>query len=58
MTNNRLECIFEIVIQLFKYFMQHPDIRFHQALVDLNLIIPGSDLYYEESSVTLERIKQ
>lgn len=38
--------------------MQHPDIRFHQALVDLNLIIPNSDLYYEESSVTLERIKQ
>lgn len=58
MTNNRLECNLEIVTQLFKYFMQHPDIRFQQALIDLNLIIPDSDLYYEESSVTLKRIKQ
>lgn len=56
-TNTRLKYNLDILSKLSDYCIKHPEVRFQQALVNTNIIIHDSDLFYEESSVTLKRIK-
>lgn len=70
---NRQQSNLEILAILENYFVRYPDIRFGQALHNLNLAthrqylnIDGqgekdylyTDLFYEESDQTLLKIKQ
>lgn len=56
MAISRQECNQQIAFEITKYVMKHSDIRFHQALQNLNIEIPNTDQFYEESLETLKRI--
>lgn len=74
MKNPRQVANLEILRQLTHYVKMNPDIRFNQMLVNMNITVdtaprfynPAEDFhpprnevfYHEESTVTLERIKQ
>jgi hypothetical protein len=68
MSKTRQECNIEILNRLGDYILSHPDIRFGQALVNLNILNIVydslgenpivSDPYYEESVQTLRRMDQ
>ena len=68
MSKTRQECNLEIINRLRDYILSHPDIRFGQALVNLNILNIVydslgenpivSDPYYEESVQTLKRMTQ
>ena len=68
MSKTRQECNLEIINRLGDYILSHPDIRFGQALVNLNILNIVydslgenpivSDPYYEESVQTLRRMAQ
>ena len=61
---NRQEANLKIVADILATIQKYPDWRFHQILQNLNInVMSGSsrgnliDLWYEESSKTLERMK-
>lgn len=66
MSKTRQECNLEIINRLGDYILSHSDIRFGQALVNLdilNIVYDSlgenpivSDPYYEESIQTLKRM--
>ena len=66
MSKTRQECNLEIINRLKDYILSHSDIRFGQALVNLNILNIVydslgenpivSDPYYEESIQTLKRM--
>lgn len=68
MSKTRQECNLEIINRLGDYILSHPDIRFGQALVNLNILNIVydslgenpivSDPYYEESVQTLKRMTE
>lgn len=47
---------FEIINKLVAYLTKYPDLRFHQALINLGITEIGKDQFYEESVITLERM--
>ena len=51
---SRLNCNNQIIKIISDFIKNHPDIRFIQALYDLNIIFPEFDQYDEESSLTLK----
>ena len=63
--DNRQEANLQILNKLRDYFLAHPDIRFGQALSNLNIIEYDRtkltpeviDPFFEESIDTLEKIK-
>lgn len=54
---SRLNCNNQIIKIISDFIKNHPDIRFIQALYDLNIIFPKFDQYNEESSLTLKKLK-
>lgn len=54
---HRLEANLKILEELKEYFTQHPYMRFCQGLWDLDVIKPNSDNFNQESTKTLELIK-
>lgn len=65
MNKNRQQDNFKILDILFEYLKKNPDIRFGQALSNLNLathrkeseLARYMDIFYEEPSETLTKIK-
>jgi len=64
--SNRQTANFEILNELSEYFTKYPDIRFNQALFNLNVLevinsrINGPyvvDNHHEEPNITLKKIK-
>jgi hypothetical protein len=60
---NRLRYNLEILEEIVKYTMEHPELRFVQILWSLNIInrdIDGNlmDRFYEEPDVTLLKVKE
>lgn len=47
---------FQILDRLKKYLVQHSDMRFNQALINLGIVEVGKDSFYEESIDTLNKI--
>lgn len=54
--DNRTVANFQILDKLKKYLVQHSDMRFNQALINLGIVEVGKDLFYEESVDTLNKI--
>ena len=54
---SRLNCNNQIIKIISDYVKNNPDIRFIQALYNLNIIIPEFNQYNEESSLTLKKLK-
>lgn len=52
---NRTEDNNKLIDIIISYINNNPDIRFHQALINLNITLEDS-LYYEEPSETIERV--
>lgn len=52
---DRLKTNLEILKALENYFLQNPDLRFHQALCNLKINLNDTQ-YYEESLATLKRL--
>lgn len=53
----RLKCNLEIIEILKDFATRNPELRFGQMLVNLQVIEDTVDFFYEESDVTLNRIK-
>lgn len=53
---NRQVRNFEIINKLVAYLTKYPDLRFHQALINLGITEIGKDQFYEESVTTLKRM--
>lgn len=47
---------FEIINKIVMYLTKYPDMRFHQALINLGISEVGRDQFNEESVTTLERM--
>ena len=56
MIKNRQVSNFEIINRLVMCLTKYPDLRFHQALINLGITEIGKDQFYEESVTTLERM--
>lgn len=54
----RLEANIKILKIVKQLAYEFPDMRFIQLLTVVDAIISGTDQFYEESDVTLERIKK
>lgn len=54
----RLESNIKILKIVKQLAYEFPDMRFIQLLTVVDAIISGTDQFYEESDVTLERIKK
>ena len=63
MNKNRQQDNFQILDILFEYLKKNPDIRFGQALSNLNLATHRlketgvEDIFYEEPDVTLTKMR-
>ena len=56
LTDKRIECNREILRKLSEYLTANPDMRFSQALMNLN-IVNGYNDYYLEPDEVLKRMK-
>lgn len=56
MINKRQVSNFEIINKLVMCLTKYPDLRFHQALINLGITEIGKDQFNEESVTTLERM--
>lgn len=56
MIKNRQTSNFEIINKLVMHLTKYPDLRFHQALINLGITEIGKDQFYEESVTTLKRM--
>lgn len=56
MIKNRQVSNFEIINKLVTCLTKYPDLRFHQALINLGITEIGKDQFNEESVTTLERM--
>lgn len=68
---SRRKANMRLLTQLTAYLVQHPDVRFGQALVNLGIVVYGPDFkadadgrlpaldpFHEEPDVTLARVHQ
>lgn len=56
MIKKRQASNFKIIEKLAECLTKYPDLRFHQALINLGITEIGKDQFYEESVTTLERV--
>ena len=54
----RQECNNKIIQKLSEYINKYPQVRFLQALYNLNIVCTNKDQWYEESQDTLKNIKK
>ena len=52
----RNECNNKIILRLSEYVNKYPEIRFLQALYNLDIVKVNEDQWYEESQDTLENM--
>lgn len=48
----------ELLKLIEKAVESYPNLRFNQLLIDMSVYEPWTDPFYEESDVTLQRVKQ
>ena len=56
MPKDRLNTNLAIIEELRRLAQKYPDWRFHQLLQNCKANIAGTDLFYEESSITFDRM--